>query len=136
MVKRRGGKGKPDHAPRIADPLAVIPFRPENVDLKYDSQQRAHLRVRVPLTGFLKRVADRCGYDYTKKSMLDEYGTAYMSLADGQADLKTIIAQMATQFGKTPKEMEAAVMLFTKTLMTKQLIALKVPESAQMRNKA
>lgn len=135
MARRRQGKRLPENARPITDPLAVIPFLLDNVERKYDSEGRAHLRQRVPLSGLKKKIAERFGYDYSKKMMLDEYGTAYISQVDGETPLRSIIARMADQFEKPRNEMESSVMLFTKTLMIKQLIALRVPDDAQLRDK-
>lgn len=134
MARRQKGKRLPADAPIITDKLAVIPMLPDNVTVKTDSQGRAHLRQQIPLTGLKKRIADRMGYNYAKAMMLDDRGTAFIMLVDGQTPLDVIITRMAEQFDTPRDEMRDAVLLFTKTLMIKQVIVLASSET-RSRNK-
>ena len=90
--------------PLIRDPLAVVPVKPANVELKRDSHGRIHLRRHPSLTGLRKTVADLLHYDYTHHVELDESGTFYYSLVDGASALDQIIEQMTTQTGKSRRE--------------------------------
>ena len=119
---------------RIADPFGVIPLKPDNVDLKRDSRNMIHLRLNVPVRGLRKWLASHIGYDYTRRVELDENGTLYYGLVDGANSLRVIVDAMAAKSGTDPKEMEQWVVLFTKKLMTMNLIVLKVPPEAQLRS--
>ena len=121
-------------APIVTDPFAVIPVQPENVEQRRDSRGMIHLRLTVaPVSGWGKKLADLLHYDYTRKLELDENGTLYYSLVDGTTTLGVIVERMAAKLGISRKEAEEAVVLFTKKLMTMNMLALKVPEGAQAR---
>lgn len=118
--------------PIVRDPLAVIPTQPENVDQRRDSNGMIHLRLRIEPQGFAKKIAELLRYDYARKIELDEYGTFYYSQIDGETTLDQIIEKMRTRLNTDRKQAEEAVVLYTKKLMTMNMIALKVQESAQV----
>ena len=108
------------------DPLAAIPLKPENVELREDVHGRLHLRLTPVLGPWQRRIATWLRYDYTRKLELDETGTQYYRLADGAHTLAAIIDELATQLGKDRSEVTAMVVTFTKLLMTRNMIVLKV----------
>jgi hypothetical protein len=108
------------------DPFAAVPMKPENIEMKKDSAGRLHLRLPLELKGLKKRIAGWFGYDYSRKVSLDEYGTLYYSLVDGARSLEAIVEQMTPALKKSRKEVEEMVVIFTKQLMTRNLILLKV----------
>ncbi len=118
---------------RIQDPFAVVPLKPDNVDLKHDSRGRVHLRLNLPLRGVRKWLSRHLGYDYTRKVELDENGTLYYTLADGAHTLREIVDALADRAGTPAADMEKWGVLFTKKLMIENLIVLKVPPEAQLR---
>ena len=124
-------KAKKPTGPVVRDPFAVIPVQPDNVDQRRDSRGMIHLRQRIEPEGFAKKVADFLRYDYARKIELDENGTFYYSLVDGETPLSVFVDKMAEKLEVERKQAEEAVVLFTKKLMTMNMIALKVPESAQ-----
>ena len=124
---------KQPKGPIIGNPFAAIPVQPENVDLRRDSQGMVHLRLRIEPQGFAKKMAEWLRYDYARKIELDEYGSFYYSQVDGVTPLDHIINSMAEKLGTGRDEAEEAVVLFTKKLMTMNLLALMVPESAQVK---
>ena len=121
---------KKAQGPVISDPFAVIPVQPENVDQRTDSHGMIHLRLRHEPRGFAKTVARWLRYDYARKIELDEHGSFYYQYVDGRTPLDVIVERMAEHLEVERKEAEEAVVLFTKKLMTMNMIALKVPESA------
>ncbi len=121
---------KIEEYPAIKDPLSVVPIKPENLEIKYDSHGMMHLRLSQEPTGYLRYIVRWLRYDYSRKVELDEYGTAYYSLVDGATNLRQIINKMNAKFDKSREEIEQAVILFTKKLMQMQMILLKVPASA------
>lgn len=52
---------------------------------------------------------------------------------NGERTLNEIIDEMCRAFNKRRDELEAQIVLFTKKLMTMNMLALEVPESAQLR---
>ena len=129
----RGKKPEQAQGPVIRNPFAVIPVQPENVDQQQDSHGMIHLRLRIEPQGFARKVGRLLRYDFTRKIELDEYGTLFYSNVDGKTTLETIVQKMAVKLGVERKQAEEAVLLFTKKLMTMNMIALKVPENAQIR---
>ncbi|HOF87445.1 MAG TPA: PqqD family peptide modification chaperone [Armatimonadota bacterium] len=131
MAKSRKGEQPAARSPReITDEmLAVIPIRPENVEAREDSQGMLHLRVTMEQKGLTGRIAKWLRYDYSRTYELDEFGTFFYRQVDGKASLKTIIRRMVKQFDKPYKEVEYAVVLFTKTLMMKNMLVLEMPTS-------
>lgn len=116
--------------PVIRDPLAVVPVLPPALDIRRDERGNAHLRLPVRLTGWRKKMADRFGLDPSRKVELDEYGTLFCGMVDGRRTIRDIVDGMASKLKRDRREMERSVMLFTKSLMTKNMIALQVtPES-------
>ena len=131
MVKSRKSEQTAAEPPReITDEmLAVVPVRPENVETREDSQGMLHLRVKLEPHGLVGRVAKWMRYDYSRTYELDEFGTYFYRQVDGKTSLKTIIRRMVKQFDKPYKEVEYAVVLFTKTLMMKNMLVLEMPTS-------
>jgi hypothetical protein len=118
--------------PRIRDPFAVIPMQPENVELRRDSRGRIHLRLTPQLKGFQAALARWLHYDCTKKVELDQHGTLFYGLVDGTRSLAQIVDAMTAQLGKARKEIEPGVILFTKGLMTRRLLLLKVADRVDL----
>jgi len=118
----------------IADPFAVIPIRPDDVVTRQDSRGNIHLRHTPRINGLRRRVADWLGYDYSRKIELDEHGTLYYGLVDGAHTLRAIADRLAADSGRDLKTVEEGVIVFTKRLMTLDMLALKVPKAAQWNN--
>ena len=118
-------------APTIADPFAVIPIKPDDVEMKRDSRGCIHLRRCEVLPGLRGRLAAWIGYDCSRKVELDQHGTLYYGLADGTNTLRAIAERMAVESGQPMQAVEEGVILFTKKLMTMNMIALKVPVSRE-----
>ena len=130
---RRKPRAAAVRGPGIRDPFEVMPLAPANVEVRRDSRGRIHLRLNFPVAGLRKRVAGWLGYDYSRKLELDEQGTLYYGMVDGNTTLRQIVSRMAAQTAAPEKQIEEQVILFTKKLMTMDLVALKVPASNQVR---
>ena len=113
-------------ATRTADPLAAIPLKPANVELREDSQGCLHLRLTPTLGPVQHKVARWLGYDYTRKLTLDEHGTFYYRLVDGQHTLAAIVDELAQKLGQDRRDVATMVVTFTKMLMTRNMIVLKI----------
>jgi len=129
-------KKAPAPRPIIADPFAVIPIQPDDVTVKRDSRGMIQLRRQQPINGLLRRVAGWLRYDYSRKVALDEHGTLYYGFVDGTHTLRAIVDRMLESSGRDRKSVETGVIVFTKKLMTLNMVALKVPESAQWKQSA
>jgi hypothetical protein len=115
-------------APTIRDPFAVIPMKPDAVEMKTDSAGHVHLRLHAAPKGFGATVARWLGYDYTRKLELDDMGSAFYRQVDGVTTLNAIVDAMAAHLDRPRGEAEQLVVLFTKKLMVMNMLALIVPE--------
>lgn len=113
--------------PVIVDPFAVIPLRPAAVELKRDSTGHIHLRRQPELKKWHAKVAAWLNHDYSRKIELDDWGTLFYGMVDGIHTLRQIADQMIAQSKRDRQEVEQGVILFTKKLMTMELLELKVP---------
>ncbi len=114
--------------PTIRDPFAVIPLKPDAVEMKTDSAGHVHLRLHAEPKGIGARVARWLGYDYTRKLELDDMGSAFYRQVDGATTLDTIVNAMAETLTMSRPDTEKLVVLFTKKLMLLNMLALIVPE--------
>jgi hypothetical protein len=117
----------------VADPFAAVPMLPPNMEMRTDSRGMLRVRLHQEATGFLRKVARVLGYRYTREIELDEQGTLYFKQIDGRKTLREIVAAMCDQMRGDPKETAGRVILFTKKLMTMNMILLKVPQLAEKR---
>jgi hypothetical protein len=129
-------KTLPSKAPVISNPLAVVPLKPDNVEVKKDSQGLIHLKMTPPLKPFKRKVAKWLRYEYSAKLELDEYGTFFYSLVDGEQTLSSIVDAMAQKLGKSRKETAMNVVAFTKSLMTRNMLVLMVPAKTPLRGES
>lgn len=116
-------------SPPAPDPLSAIPLRPADVDLRRDSQGCIHLRRKEPVGPWLARVAQWLRYDFTRTLALDEHGTRFYDAINGETSLRDIARQLGESTGRPQAEVEQGVIAFTRTLMTRHLIELRLPRA-------
>ena len=119
-------RAEPAQRPPARDPFAAVPLRPENLEVRYDSAGHAHLRVQPALKGLRKRLATLLRHDYSRKVQLDAYGTLFIDMVDGRNRLRDIADHMVAGSGKDRKAVEEGVILFTRKLMTMNMIHLRI----------
>ena len=87
------------------------------------------LRMRLePKPGLGGRIAGRLGLHRDVRVDLDPCGTFFWSQIDGQQDLRTIEQKLREQFDLDPEESEKATIVFTKMLMLRHLVQLRIEE--------
>ena len=116
--------------PIFAHPLDAVPFIPESVEMKEDSAGNLQMRVEQKLSRLRTRVANWLGQDHSIIVALDEHGSFFIRQIDGQKDLRQIVDAMVENSGRSREDVEAGVMLYTKKLMMKNMIALKLRENS------
>ena len=131
-LPQRQLKIKPSDRPVIKDPFAVIPVRPDRVEVRTDSKGNIHLRLDATPEGSIGNVARKLRYGYYRKLELDRYGTEFYSQIDGETPLGTIVDRMARKFKKKRRQLESGVILVTRKLMQMNFIALKIPADKEM----
>ena len=116
-----------DYAGPGRDPFEAVPVRNELAEYRRDSQSCYQIRMRVPAgPGLRGRLADRFGLHKDIRVDLDAHGSFFWSQVDGRQDLRTIEEKLREQFSLAPEKSGEATLLFTKTLMLRHLIQLKV----------
>lgn len=110
------------------DPLAAVPETAPGAEALADENGTLHVRKpivpRSQFFVFLNRVFKKTDYI---KIHLDQYGTRYWELIDGHRNLRSIARKLASHFALEVKEGEASAVVFTKMLMNRQLIRLRIP---------
>ena len=117
----------PEKRYAIGDPFAVIPVKPENVEVKEDSRGMIHLRLWDKPKGLTGKVVDWLRYDYSRKLELDE--TARCITVASMDTPRWMPSPSASPRSSriSRKDAEQAVILFTKKLMTMDFSALIIP---------
>lgn len=111
----------------LNDPLDAVPIIPDGVEMRDDSEGNRQLRVTPEVVGFRKRIARWLGQDYSSVAVLDEHGTQFIRAVDGRRTLRDVVDLLAASSGRSRQDVEEGVVLFTRKLMVKNMIALKVP---------
>ena len=112
------------------DPFDAVPFIPEGVETREDSAGNLQIRVERKLGRMRTKVADWLGQDHSTKVALDEHGTFFVRQIDGERNLRQIVDAMVERSSRERKEVEEGVVIYTKKLMVKNMIALKVRRDA------
>jgi hypothetical protein len=108
------------------DPLAAIPLRPTNVELRRDDAGCIHLRLCLRVYGWRARIGRRLRYDFCRIVALDAHGTRFYELVDGERSLRAIAAALAGPLGRSVAESERAVVFYTRDLMRRGFLDLNV----------
>jgi hypothetical protein len=102
------------------------------VRARADEQGRLQLKQSPPpgrgLRGFLAR---HFSMFPSRRACLDEKGTFFWQQIDGQTTLGEIEARLREHYRLEQRQSMDAVVLFTKMLMRRGLIALQLPDQAQ-----
>ncbi len=131
-----GGKKRRDAAdvdassvdPRRKDPFNATPVMPPDVEVRRDSASLAQLRREIPpKTRVGAFLAEKFGWRRYARVNLDERGTAFLEQIDGKRDLHEIERHLREQYGLRREESEQAVIGFTKALMLRGLVSLRLP---------
>jgi len=117
------------------DPFAACPVRIPFIRAKSDTQGRLQLKHSPPpgrgLRGFLAR---QFSLFSVKRIFLDERGSFFWNLIDGHRTLAEIERSLARQYDLEAQQSRDAVILFTKMLMRRGLIGLKLPNHQEVQS--
>jgi len=112
---------------RKNDPLAARPQVPENVVEREDEQGLIELQREIPVKGrFMGWFRRKMGLHYTKRVALDQRGTFFWRKVDGRRSLRKIAKDFEKEYELTESDSKDAVVMFTKMLMMRGLLALQV----------
>lgn len=109
------------------DPLAAVPLKAPNVVEFSDAQGLITLERRVPVPPRYGRLLGRLlGRERKAQTALDENGTSFWQLIDGKRSLDDIANDFRIRLNIPEPEARKVVVLFTKDLMKRDLIQLKI----------
>lgn len=111
----------------MSDPFEAVPVRLAGVEERADPRGCLHLRRGEALSPWRRRLAQWLRYDYSRKVELDEWGTLFFRLVDGKRSLRSIAQEIVRQSGHPCHEVEQAVLLFTRALMIRQYLGVRIP---------
>jgi hypothetical protein len=111
------------------DPLDAVPLVAEGVEARADSRGRIQLkRTWQPAGGVRGFLARTLKYEHSARLDLDEPGSAYWRLVDGRRTLREMAAALARDSSRSEDECRKATILFTRSLMVRHFVNLKVAE--------
>ncbi len=117
----------------LRHPFDAVPVVADGVDVHRVDELCVYLARNVPpKPGLLGCLARRLGQRNTARIQLDEIGSTFWNLVDGQASLRDIERQLRHRHGLTGKESEKTTLQFTQMLMIRHLVYLKVPEGERV----
>ncbi len=110
------------------DPLNAVPRVPDGVEHRADDDGCLQLRyVPPPETRVQKFFANTLKLPRTAVRLnLDQRGSFFWQLIDGERDLHTIAKRLRRKFNLTAEKAEEATILFIKDLMLRGLVYLEV----------
>lgn len=118
---------KPKPAPEVpenrAHPLEAIPIRSGKVEQRRSDRGEIHLLGTFPHTGLFGRLMPKS--ERTVQVALDDKGSFFWSLLNGQRDLFEISDKLQSRFSLEESESREATILFVKMLMRRGFIRLK-----------
>lgn len=110
------------------DPFAAVPLVANGVEVQEDLRGLLQIRkVAAPKPGVASFLARRVGLRRQLRVNLDAYGTLFWRQIDGRRCLRDIEARVREQTRQDAAESKKATILFTKMLMVRHLIYLRIP---------
>ena len=128
MLRLRKKKARSGLPPEVHDPFSAVPIIAPDVETHCDGRQLMQVRKKLKQKrGFFGDLTARLGFDRDTKASLDEKGSYFWRQIDGEKDLSRIERKFSGFFRIDRRESRRAIVQFTKTLMERGLIVLKVP---------
>ena len=110
-----------------SDPLDVVPCIPQQVEARSDSKNNVQLRYCHPPKSRLDALVMRTlKLRKAIRVNLDERGSAFWRMIDGQHDLHWISGQIATKYDIADEQAKGAAVAFVRDLMLRGMVQLKV----------
>ena len=109
-------------------PLDAVPIVPAETRAHPIAGNRLLLSRELPARDTARdRFARWLGIGRIRRAELCERGTCFWQAIDGTTSLRTIAQHLAIQWDVTEDDSRQACVLFTKMLMTRGLLALRLP---------
>ena len=111
----------------VNDPFDAVPVIAPGVEARQDGQE--HFQVRrtsKKKSGLAGVLARKFGFERAVRANLDKMGSFYWRQIDGRKDLARIEKKLRRHFRLSRQQSRGATVKFTKALMERGLILLKV----------
>jgi hypothetical protein len=110
----------------IPNPLTAVPIPMDGVEARRDTGSLVQLNRRVqPARGISGWVSRVLGARRVRVN-LDEQGSFFWERIDGQRNLAQIASELQQRFGTDPAAARQATVMFTRMLMLRHIIQLRV----------
>ena len=114
-----------------ANPLAAVPMLLDGVEARRDTASLVQLNRSVqPPRGVLGWFSRLLGSRRVRIN-LDEQGSFFWDRINGQRDLAQIASELQQRFGTEPAAARQATVSFTRMLMLRHIIQLRVDRAAE-----
>lgn len=125
MKRRRKDQAEID----VRQALTAVPCVTDAAEARSDSRDLIQIRMELsPVSGVRRFLARRLGWKQVVRINLDEYGSFFWRQIDGVRPLGEIARRMAGQYSLARAEADKAAIAFTRTLMLRHVVYLKVPQ--------
>jgi hypothetical protein len=129
---RKKKREEEDVRPPYRDPFLAIPHICEGVEVHTGSKSGYKLKKALkPEPGVADLLARWFKFKRDVRVDLDQHGTAFWKLVDGKRSLGEIEAILRKDMGMEELESKRAVILFTKGLMLRHLLALQMMDDSK-----
>lgn len=113
--------------PTYRDPLTAIPLVTPGVEARADAANLIQLRYQLPARSRLEHFfAITLQFRPPLRINLDERGSCFWRLIDGERNLHRIAERLGATFSLPREQANQAVMLFTRELMRRGVIRLEI----------
>ncbi len=113
------------------NPLEAVPCIPVHIESGVDNLGLIQLRRPIQPKGFLtQRITRLTGFNCASRLNLDACGSFYWQQINGEKNLALISQAFAEKFQCPIEDARAAVLQFTRTLMLRNMVSLRLSQVA------
>ena len=122
----------PDIHGGLRDPFAAIPVVPAGVTAQALPSGGLRLTYRPAAQGTVGRLLHRIGLRRERRINLDARGALFWAQLDGHRGLRAIEEHLRKELALQREKSEEATILFTRQLMQRGLILLRIPQRQEI----
>jgi hypothetical protein len=116
------------------DPLDAVPIVAPGVEARVDENGIVQLMQKRMLgRGLVGRMCTKLGLTPDRRINLDERASKFWAQVDGERNLHAVAAEMAERFSLSPSDARSLTVQFTRDLMIRDLIVLRIPQPVDRR---
>lgn len=122
-----GWRRRKDPGPSREMLLAARPLRNPNITEKEISGGGLELTVSLPRSRLFRWLSGGRNDPIVRRYQLDSIGTETWRMIDGRTTIMTMIEHLASAHGMKPRQAEAAVLTYLRTLAQRGIMMLALP---------